>query len=124
MRTMMMTVSLAVLAVGAWTRADNGVTKDGWLTLFDGEEMNGWAHTGGGGFKLNLEDKCMETVGRTGFTFYYDRKFKDFTLKLEWRGSERKANSGVFIRFPNLPKITFKDGKKRNGYWDAVEQGS
>ncbi len=105
----------------AW--ADNGVTKEGWLVLFDGEEMNGWGHTGGGGFNLNVEEKCMQAVGKTGFTFFYDRKFKDFVLELEWRSSERKANSGVFIRFPKLPKIQFKDGKKRNGYWDAVEQG-
>jgi len=113
----------ATLAWAADAWVGNGVTRDGWLILFDGTEMNGWAHTGGGAFKINPEDRSMETVGKTGVTFYYDRKFKDFRLQLEWRTSHRASNSGVFIRFPNLPRITFKDGKKRNGYLDAAGTG-
>jgi len=114
---------VAAIAWSADTLAGNGVTRDGWLILFDGEEMNGWAHTGGGAFQLNPEDKSMETVGKTGVTFYYDRKFKDFTLQLDWRTSHRTSNSGVFIRFPNLPKITVEGGNKRDGYLDAAGTG-
>lgn len=124
MRWMPLTVCVSVVVgLGVATLADNGVTKDGWLTLFDGEEMNGWGHAGGGAFQFNPADRSMETVGNTGITFYYDRKFKNFKLQLQWRTSHRRSNSGVFIRFPKLPKITFTDGKKRNGYLDAAGTG-
>jgi hypothetical protein len=113
----------ATLSLAAEALTGNGVTREGWLILFDGTEMSGWAHTGGGAFQLDPEDRSMETVGKTGITFYYDRKFKDFTLQLEWRTSHRTSNSGVFIRFPNFPRITVTDGTKRDGYLDAAGTG-
>lgn len=123
MRGMAMALAAAVFCGVAPVRADNGVMKDGWLVLFDGEEMNGWAHTGGGTFRLDTKGKFMETVGKTGVAFYYDQKFKDFVLHLEWRTTHRNSNSGVFVRFPNLPKIKFEGDKKVNGYWMAVNEG-
>jgi hypothetical protein len=105
-----------MLAASGALRADShGEVKDGWLILFDGTSMNGWAHTGGGHFFLNPAEKCLQSVRGTGIFFYYDRAFKDFKLQLEWRGSVERANSGVFVRFPNLPKIKFEGDKKVTG---------
>ena len=60
MRWMILAVCVSlVVGFGAATVADNGVMKGEWLTLFDGEEMNGWGYTGGGGFNLNVEETCM-----------------------------------------------------------------
>ena len=119
----LMTSSFVLAGPGILHADTHGEMKDGWLVLFDGTSLNGWAHTGGGYFILNPIDKCLQSVGGTGIIFYYDRPFRDFVLQLEWRGSVEDANSGVFIRFPNLPKIKFEGKKKVNGYWMAVNEG-
>ncbi|MDI3385386.1 DUF1080 domain-containing protein [Streptomyces sp. B-S-A8] len=85
-----------------------GQTK-GYRKLFDGskESFAKWQHVGGGSFGLN-EDGSM-TSGTTkaglGMLWFPERKYDDFSLKLQWRDDapgDGNANSGVFVRFPQV----------------------
>ena len=88
--------------------------------LFDGSTLDGWAHTGAGYFNVDENEKCLVSHGGMGMLFYYDRQFEDFDLTLEFSVNREEANSGVFVRFPNLPKI---GGQPYSGPWGAVNEG-
>jgi hypothetical protein len=83
------------------------------LNLFDGKSFDGWKIAGKGNFNILQEENMLQTEGGMGLLWYHRRKFKNFTLELEWRASSRKDNSGVFIRFPN----------PRNDPYVAVNEG-
>ncbi len=80
----------------------------GYRTLFDGsaESFADWEHVGGGAFGLTGGGAMTSSTTRDGLgmLWYPGRRFGDFSLKLRFRddapGSGR-ANSGVFVRFPD-----------------------
>lgn len=90
------------------------------VVLFDGTTLDGWAHTGAGYFLVDEDEKTLVSRGGMGMLFYYDRQFDDFELTLEYAVEKEGANSGVFLRFPNLPKI---GGEPHPGPWGAVNEG-
>jgi hypothetical protein len=78
--------------------------EEGFLLLFDGESTNGWRGYNKAEFPtagwviengvLKVEGAGTGEAGGKGGDIIYDRKFKDFHLKLEWKVSEG-GNSGV-----------------------------
>jgi 3-keto-disaccharide hydrolase len=96
------------------------------MVLFDGKNLDGWAQTGPGYFELDEEAGCLITRGGMGMLFYYDQRFSDFELTLEFSVNQKNANSGVFVRFPNLPKKerpADAEGRGLSGPWGAVNEG-
>ncbi|WP_326686749.1 MULTISPECIES: OmpL47-type beta-barrel domain-containing protein [unclassified Streptomyces] len=83
--------------------------ESGYRDLFDGskESFAKWEHVGGGAFGLN-DDGTMtssSTVDGMGMLWYPQRKYADFSLKLQFRDDapgSGNANSGVFARFPDV----------------------
>ncbi|MFJ4835078.1 OmpL47-type beta-barrel domain-containing protein [Streptomyces sp. NPDC088747] len=80
---------------------------EGYSTIFDGspESFAKWAQVGGGSFGLNADGSITSgtTVQGLGMLWYPQRKYGDFSLKLQWRDDAPgtgNANSGVFVRFP------------------------
>ncbi|MGP3986039.1 OmpL47-type beta-barrel domain-containing protein [Streptomyces sp. 3N207] len=81
----------------------------GYRDLFDGskESFANWEQVGGGRFGLN-DDGTMTSdakVDGMGMLWYPKRKYADFSLKLQFRDDapgEGRANSGVFVRFPDV----------------------
>ncbi|MGI5347829.1 OmpL47-type beta-barrel domain-containing protein [Streptomyces sp. CA-250714] len=81
----------------------------GYRDLFDGskESFANWEQVGGGRFGLN-DDGTMTSdakVDGMGMLWYPKRKYADFSLKLQFRDDapgEGRANSGVFVRFPEV----------------------
>ena len=63
----------------------------------------GWTHHGPGYFDLDTDTGQLTANGGMGLFYYSARKFSDFELALEFKTSERKANSGVFVRVPEAP---------------------
>lgn len=59
----------------------------------------GWAHLGGGGF--TIADGVATSRGGRGVLAYLARPFADFVLTLQFRQESFKADSGVYVRFPN-----------------------
>ncbi|MFD4528229.1 OmpL47-type beta-barrel domain-containing protein [Streptomyces sp. NPDC058470] len=90
---------------------ESGIGKpgqtDGYSTIFDGspESFAKWSQVGGGSFGLNADGSITSgsTVQGLGMLWFPQRKYGDFSLKLQWRDDAPgtgNANSGVFVRFP------------------------
>ena len=85
---------------------------EGWLVLFDGTSTEGWRNHGNETFPeggwliedgtLKCEGSGKGEAGGRGGDIIYDRKFKDFHLKLEWKISEG-GNSGILYLAQEIP---------------------
>ncbi|MEU3885466.1 family 16 glycoside hydrolase [Streptomyces sp. NPDC029041] len=80
---------------------------EGYRSLFDGtvESLAEWRQVGGGSFGLNPDGTITSgtTTSGMGMLWFPQRKYGDFSLKLQWRDDAPgtgNANSGVFVRFP------------------------
>ncbi|MER7347259.1 family 16 glycoside hydrolase [Streptomyces aurantiacus] len=82
---------------------------EGYRHLFDGTQKSfaKWQHVGGGSFGLNADGTMTSgtTKNGLGMLWFPERKYGDFSLKLQWRDdapAAGNANSGVFVRFPQV----------------------
>ncbi|MFF0157104.1 OmpL47-type beta-barrel domain-containing protein [Streptomyces sp. NPDC005263] len=80
---------------------------EGYRTIMDGtaESFAKWQQVGGGSFGLNPDGSITSGTTRDGLgmLWFPERKYGDFSLKLQWRDDAPgtgNANSGVFVRFP------------------------
>lgn len=119
---------LILAAATAFAQQPNTLTQAesaaGWRLLFDGKSLNGWdarstfdpASTG----NWSVRNGAISCPGTVPGWLSTAAGFTDFTLKLEFRGTE-KVNSGVFLR-------SRKEGAPhQTGYelqiWDYQPQG-
>ncbi len=63
---------------------------------------HGWNHYGPGYFELDRQTGVLSSHGGMGLLWYSVKKYKDFVLELEYKCSEAKTNSGVFLRVPEM----------------------
>ncbi|CAL9627504.1 hypothetical protein SUDANB21_06012 [Streptomyces sp. enrichment culture] len=82
---------------------------EGYRTILDGTEASfaKWEQVGGGSFSLNPDGSITSGTARDGLgmLWFPERKYGDFSLKLQWRDDAPgtgNANSGVFVRFPQI----------------------
>ncbi|MBL3668460.1 DUF1080 domain-containing protein [Streptomyces sp. M2CJ-2] len=82
---------------------------EGYRTILDGsaESFAEWQQVGGGSFALNPDGSITSGTTRAGLgmLWFPERKYGDFSLKLQWRDDAPgtgNANSGVFVRFPQV----------------------
>ncbi|AWE53402.1 OmpL47-type beta-barrel domain-containing protein [Streptomyces nigra] len=80
---------------------------EGYRTILDGspESFAKWQQVGGGSFAPNGDGSITSGTSRSGLgmLWFPERKYGDFSLKLQWRDDAPgtgNANSGVFVRFP------------------------
>src|SRR5437868_11739631 len=104
MKTVLLALWLVVVSSFA---ADDS----GWKPLFDGKGTNGWEMLGPG--ELRLENGELVTYGGMGMLWYSQKKFGNCQIRVVFKLSKPKDNSGVFIRIPERPKEPF----------DAVNKG-
>jgi|TARA_Y100000310_G_scaffold208218_1_gene208759 hypothetical protein len=64
---------------------------------------HGWNHYGPGYFELNRDTGVLTSRGGMGLFWYSAKKYRDFILELEFKCSAPEANSGVFLRVPDMP---------------------
>lgn len=79
--------------------------------LFNGEDLDGWAHVGKG--RVYVEDGLMKTEGGMGLLWYTRERFGNCVLRIVYRTTTLDDNSGVFIRIPEPPRDP----------WHAVHTG-
>jgi hypothetical protein len=82
-----------------------------WRALFNGRSTDGWQMTGPGEFKLQNGE--LVTHGGMGMLWYTREKFSNCQVRVVFKPTDEKDNSGVFIRIPHPPKDP----------WDAVHHG-
>lgn len=80
---------------------------EGYRTILDGSagSFAKWQQVGGGSFAQNGDGSITSGTSREGLgmLWFPERKYGDFSLKLQWRDEAPgtgNANSGVFVRFP------------------------
>ena len=79
----------------------NTTQGEEWVSLFDGETLNGWAATGNAK-GWGVEDGCILCKAeKGGYLYLSGSAFKDFELHLSFK-HVKKANSGVFFRWTDL----------------------
>ncbi|MEE9602719.1 MAG: DUF1080 domain-containing protein [Thermoguttaceae bacterium] len=97
--------SMTLFSVAAATAADDGA-DDGFVDIFNGKDLSGWATDGKKTYKEGAEKKPVWTVkdgiikcaGKNPLGFLrYDKQLSDFILRIEYRMSP-KCNSGLGIR--------------------------
>lgn len=75
-----------------------------WRPLFNGRDLDGWRVAGSGqgaGFRVIEGSICTQPGPR--LLWYAGEKIGDATLRVIYRISNARGNSGVFIRIPSAP---------------------
>jgi hypothetical protein len=71
-----------------------------WKSLFNGKDLDGWAHVGPGSFVV--ESGALKTNGGMGLLWYTRERLGNVTIRVVYR-NPGGVNSGVFIRIPEKP---------------------
>ena len=106
-----------------WATSGPATDAEGFEALYDGSSTDGWKQAGPGGFLF--ENGVAGAVGGMGL-WYYERTYRNFTLKLEFRQKDVWSNSGVFVRFPRVdgdPWNPVKEGHEIQIYGDKAAKG-
>ncbi|MEU2616238.1 family 16 glycoside hydrolase [Micromonospora sp. NPDC007271] len=83
-------------------------TKNGYQAILDNTpaSFKRWQQVGAGGFTRNADGSVTsKPVPGLGMLWYPVSAYGDFSLKLQWRDDapgDGRANSGVFVRFPDV----------------------
>ncbi|MFD7953361.1 OmpL47-type beta-barrel domain-containing protein [Streptomyces ardesiacus] len=82
---------------------------EGYRTIMDGSQASfaKWEQVGGGSFALNADGSITSSTSTPGMgmLWFPERKYGDFSLKLQWRDDApgtANTNGGVFVRFPQV----------------------
>lgn len=99
---------------------------EGYRKIFDGSpgSLAKWEQVGGGSFALNTDGSITSgtTKAGLGMLWFPQRKYGDFSLKLQWRDDAPgtgNANAGVFVRFPGVHDHPVESRPE----WVAIEYG-
>ncbi|MBK1879034.1 3-keto-disaccharide hydrolase [Pelagicoccus mobilis] len=87
--------------------------EEGWVSLFDGESMDGWVQMNGTVTYAVEEGSIVGTSlrGDSPMSFLCtEKQYSDFELEFEVKLFDKELNSGVQIR--SLPKETKRKGAK------------
>jgi 3-keto-disaccharide hydrolase len=94
--------SLLFLAVVSFAALPAASQSNGWIQLFNGQDLTGWKHVGPGGD--TVADGLIQTHGGMGLLYYTEKKFCDCELRVVYKMRDENDNSGVFIRIPIEPR--------------------
>lgn len=102
---------LALLAAPQLRAAENTLTpadlEEGWILLFDGESLYGWEPGGKADWRVADGAICVSS-GEKGL-LCTTTEFGDYALRLDFRCSSNRTNSGVFLRTPLHPANPAED---------------
>ena len=69
--------------------------------LFNGKDLTDWKMVGPG--RIYVTDGMLKTEGGMGLLYYTGQKFGNTTVRVVFKTSEDRGNSGVYIRMPEPP---------------------
>src|ERR1041384_4474443 len=99
MRACLWTVAALALVLGGGSRAARPQpAQDGWITIFNGQNMDGWTKMNGGNW--TVEGGLLKYTGGGNGWLRTNEQFADFQVITEWRYPVAEGNhdSGLFIR--------------------------
>src|SRR6185503_9909906 len=103
-------ICLALTSLSCRT-TNHTTSREVWTPIFNGRSLEGWQMAGPG--ELRLANDALVTYGGMGLLWYTKEKFGDCRIRVTFKPSSGKDNSGVFIRIPEAPQDP----------WSAVNQG-
>ena len=93
---------LCIACTVSWhVHVASGQAAEGWVTLFDGINLDQWNHIGDANWRL--EDGVVVADKGSGYLVSKE-SYTDFQLRVEFWVDE-DANSGIFIRCTNPDKV-------------------
>lgn len=95
-------LSIAFLSFTQQPPAADAQHKDGWISLFNGKDLNGWKQVGDG--THFVKDGLICSTGGMGLLYYTKRKFSNCSIRVVFKMQKFNSNSGVFIRIPIEPR--------------------
>ena len=87
-----------VFTINAQTKKD--VSQ--WKQLFNGKDLTGWKHVGGG--SRYVEEGLLASKGGMGLLYWDSGKFGNCVIRVVYKMQNFNSNAGVFIRVPIEPK--------------------
>ena len=88
----------SVFTINAQTKKD--VSQ--WKQLFNGKDLTGWKHVGGG--SRYVEEGLLASKGGMGLLYWDGGKFGNCVIRVVYKMQKFNSNAGVFIRVPIEPK--------------------
>jgi hypothetical protein len=76
--------------------------NEGGRPIFNGKDLAGWEHVGPGA--MVVEDGVIRTEGGMGLLWYTREKLGNCTIRIVYKTTAMRSNSGVFIRIADRPK--------------------
>jgi hypothetical protein len=76
----------------------------GYVSLFNGKNFDGWK---GPTLNYEIKDGAIQCIKGKGGTIYTERKFKDFSVKLEFK-LPPGGNNGLAIRYPGKGNAAYQ----------------
>ena len=73
-----------------------------WKQLFNGKDLSGWKHVGGG--SRYVEDGLLASKGGMGLLYWDGGKLGNCVIRVVYKMQNFNSNAGVFIRVPIEPK--------------------
>jgi hypothetical protein len=109
-------VALLFSAIATVHTTGTAFGQDGWITLFDGKNLDQWQGDGTATFKI--EDGSVIATDKkdpkaVAAYLVSKQSFKDFEIRAEFWVSD-DANSGIFIRNTDVAHISSKTGYEVN----------
>ena len=104
------TAAIAAIFIASCSPEDTAAPTDGTITLFNGENLDGWSHVLVGDVAMedvwSVVDGVIVCKGEPLGYLHTDESYQDYTLTFEWRwapGGE-PGNSGVLLRIAGEPE--------------------
>ncbi|HLJ18487.1 MAG TPA: DUF1080 domain-containing protein [Bryobacteraceae bacterium] len=104
MRIFLVLICLAALPAAAADKIQHILHPHRGQELFNGKDLTGWQWIGSGGDGFVVRDHLLETDRGKGILWYTGEKFGNAAIRVVYKMSNDKGNSGVFIRIPSPPK--------------------
>ena len=107
---------ISAIAAGSFASTAFGQAEGGWITLFDGKNLDQWEGDGTATFKI--EDGSIVAINKkdpNSANLISKESYKDFQVRAEFWVSH-DANSAVFIRCEDTKKIGTKTCYECNVY--------
>ena len=102
--TLAIALLFSAIAIVQYTSTASGQAGGGWITLFDGKNLDQWQGEGTATFKIEDGSVVARQEGSTTPSRHLVTKqsFKDFDFRAEFWVSD-DANSGIFFRVTIRP---------------------
>jgi hypothetical protein len=113
-RTLSFTLFALAVALAAFPYADTAISQAnaGWITLFDGSNLDNWNQIGNANWRLT--DGIVQADKGSGY-LVSKNSYTDFQVRAEFWVDE-DANSGVFLRCSNPQNVTSANAYEVNIY--------